>query len=265
MIKHLRLKISLRVLMLLVLVFGVWLGSQVNKAHEQRAAVAAVKKFGGWVHYDWEFVKGPVTVPPGNFLWTPPWGKLTPGRSPWAPDWVRRGLGDEYFQEIAHVSLFVDIQKGEGHAGPLNIGPADHVFAKLTGQTGIKTLQIGGQQATDDGLRYVGEMTGLEELIIWPARSISDAGVAHLTGLKNLKDLRIDKSKLTDEGLRHLAALRNVEHLSVDGSHFSDTGLNYLKQAKHLKTLYLGAQQNEITSQGREKFKASMPSLQQFE
>src|SRR3954454_17549939 len=84
-----RFRISLRVLMLVVLVAGVWMGWQVNKARRQREAVAAVKKYGGWVHYDWEMVNG----------------KVAKGTQPHAPKWLRRLFGDEYFQEIAYVSL----------------------------------------------------------------------------------------------------------------------------------------------------------------
>ena len=51
---------GLRGLLLLVLVIGLWLGWAVHKARQQREAVAAVKKFGGWVHYDYEFAPGPV-------------------------------------------------------------------------------------------------------------------------------------------------------------------------------------------------------------
>jgi hypothetical protein len=97
--------ISLRGLLLLVLGIAVWLGWIVNKARRQREAVAALQKFGGFVHYDWEFIDGPVKVPQGNLLWMPSWGKFTSTRKPWAPDWLRRALGDEYFQSIAHVSL----------------------------------------------------------------------------------------------------------------------------------------------------------------
>ncbi len=52
------LRVSLRTLMLLVLLFAVLLGFQVNKARQQRRVVAAVEKYGGWVHYDHEFVAG---------------------------------------------------------------------------------------------------------------------------------------------------------------------------------------------------------------
>jgi hypothetical protein len=125
-----RLRISLRVLMLLILLLGIWLGWRVNKARAQREAVVAVRKFGGWVHFDYEFKNGPVSVPRGHAIWKPSWGTLSPGKSPSAPVWLRRMLGDEYFQEIAHVSLFVDIVKGQAHAEPYNIGTADDVLDK---------------------------------------------------------------------------------------------------------------------------------------
>jgi hypothetical protein len=64
-------------MMLIVLILAVLLGWQANTAREQREAVEAVQRYGGWVHYDYEFVNG----------------KLTPGRSPWAPRWLRKMLG----------------------------------------------------------------------------------------------------------------------------------------------------------------------------
>jgi hypothetical protein len=127
--------VSLRGLILLVFVIALWLGWIVHKARQQREAVAALQKFGGFVHYDWEFIDGPVKVPRGNLIWKPSWGTLTPGRQPWAPDWLRRALGDEYFQSIVHVSLYVDIKKGLADASWVNIGPADDALRKLSTQT----------------------------------------------------------------------------------------------------------------------------------
>ena len=49
--------ISLRGLLLLVLAIALWLGWIVHKSRQQREAVAALQKFGGFVHYDWEFVE----------------------------------------------------------------------------------------------------------------------------------------------------------------------------------------------------------------
>lgn len=184
--------ISLRGLLLLVLLIALWLGWIVQKARQQREAVAAFQKFGGFVHYNWEFVDGPVKVPRGNLIWKPTWGTLTPGRRPWATDWLRCALGDEYFQSIVHVSLYVDIKKGHADASWVNIGPADDALRKLATQTSVRTLQIGGEQVTDDNLSYVGQMTGLEELNISWGFHLTDKGFSHLWGLKRLRILDVD-------------------------------------------------------------------------
>ena len=70
-----RLRLSLRAFLVLVLVLGGWLGWQAHKAREQRLAVEAIRQYGGFVHYDWEFVGG----------------ALSTGRQPRAPAWLRRG------------------------------------------------------------------------------------------------------------------------------------------------------------------------------
>ena len=141
--RHLR--VSLKTMMVLVVILAVPLAWGVNRAREQRRAVAAVKKYGGWVHYDYEFVGG----------------KLTPGQEPWAPRWMRSLLGDEFFQEIAYVSLVYDSTGGKRRE-ITNFAPCDDIFAQLAGQSGIKQLLLQRTQATDRGLEHVGRMTGLE-------------------------------------------------------------------------------------------------------
>src|SRR4051812_26930283 len=110
--KRHRLRISLRLFMVIILVTGMWMGYRVNEAKKQKEAVAAVKKYGGWVHYDWEFVNG----------------KLAKGQTPSSPLWLRKLLGDEYFQEIAQVSLVYDDSTGT-RFDITNVRPADDVLA----------------------------------------------------------------------------------------------------------------------------------------
>jgi hypothetical protein len=58
--------ISLRGMLLLIVAIALLLGWIANKARQQREAVAALQKFGGFVHYDWEFKNGRVKVPRDN-------------------------------------------------------------------------------------------------------------------------------------------------------------------------------------------------------
>jgi hypothetical protein len=51
-------RVSIRVMMVVVLVVAIVLGWQVNRVREQQEAVRGVQRYGGWVHYDHEFVGG---------------------------------------------------------------------------------------------------------------------------------------------------------------------------------------------------------------
>src|SRR3954447_13166094 len=50
-----RLRLSLRALMVLVLLLGCWLGWYANSVRVQREVVAAIKRAGGAVAYEWEW------------------------------------------------------------------------------------------------------------------------------------------------------------------------------------------------------------------
>jgi hypothetical protein len=219
--------------MLVVLGIAVLLGWQVNKAREQRRAVAAIQKYGGWVHYDYEFVNG----------------KLTPGRNPWAPVWLRRTLGDEFFQTVRHVNLVYDDSAGK-RVDNSNTSACDDLLRKLSRLDGLKELALKESQATDEGLAHIGKMSELEALWIWDARSATDAGVAHLAGLKRLQQIHISQSQITDNSLALLSSLPAIESLSLQQNHFSDTGLERLGRKPRLKSLWIGLGDNRVTDAG---------------
>lgn len=176
--------------MLLVLVIAALLAWRVNRARQQKGAVLAVKRHGGWVHYDYEFVNG----------------NPAKGRSPWAPRWIRRILGDEYFQNVEQVSLVYDDSTGKRFDNS-NVEAADALLKRLSKLPGLKELLLHRTQATDEGLKHIGKMTDLEKLWIWSTVSVTDAGVAHLAGLKN-----------TARGLEQLKELPNLKQLWLNGT-----------------------------------------------
>jgi hypothetical protein len=229
--KHLR--ISLRTVMALVLVVAIVLGWRVNKAREQRRIVAAVNEYGGWVHYDWEFTGG----------------KLTTGRLPWAPSWLRSVFGDEFFQEVVYVCLIYDSSGGKRQENN-NSNPCDLLLAQLASQTRLKELLMMSTQATDKGLEHVGKMAALEALSIWRPTSITDSGVAHLAGLKSLKRVRIDSSPITDTSLILLSGLPHIEELSLQDNHFTDEGFLALRGQNTLRQLVTGRGDFRVTDAG---------------
>jgi hypothetical protein len=255
--------ISIRGLMLLVMVIAVWLGWLVNKAHRQRAAVTAVQRFGGFVHYDWEFVNGQSNTNSDQRLVKPSWGTLTPGRKPWAPVWLRHALGDAYFQSLAHVSLCLDIRQALTRQNWVNMGPADDMLRELASQTSVRTLQLGGDQVTDENLAYVAKMGSLEELYIGNCHRLTDKAFANLAGLKRLRILDVDPCKMSDASLAVFSNLTNLEQLSVFGEGFSDRGLAHLQRLTRLRTLALRDYHCRITDAGFESV-SRMKMLQEL-
>ena len=144
---------------------------------------------------------------------------------------------------------------------------SDECFSFMQKFPNLKRLLLLREQATDAGLAKLEGLENLEEIFIWDAFAVSDAGVAHLAKLRSLKHVHINNSLITDESLHHLSELPNVEVLSLQGHSFSDKGLEHLQGMKQLKRLWLGAGKkngNEITDDGLE-FLSGLSQLDQLE
>ena len=231
-----RFQFRLRALMLVVLVTGLWLGSQINQAHRQRDAVATVEKHGGWVHYDYEFVNG----------------IQTPGRQPWGPHWLRRWIGDEFFQEVTFVSFVYDRSAGK-RSDNHDVKPCDEALALLSTQFGLRSVLMKKTQATDAGFAQLEHATNLEDLYVWDSTLITDDGVRKLEKLINLKNLHIDNSRMTDEGFRSLSRMTKMKNLVLQSHRFSDRGFSAVRQMKQLESLCVGGKawdRSLITDEG---------------
>ena len=227
------LRLSVRAALLLVAVIGVLPAPQVNIARKQRAVVSAIQRAGGWVHYDYEFQDG----------------ELRPGKGPWTTIWLGRLLGYEFFQNVRQVNLVYDDSSGKRLTND-NAEPCDGLLERISSLTDLKELLLKETQVTDEGLRHIGKMTGLEYLSIWNAYSVTDSGVAHLKNLKNLKTIHISNSNLTDKSLVVLSSLQSMEVMSLQHNHFTDEGLARMKGKDRLTRLHIGLGALGVTDAG---------------
>lgn len=226
-----RWRVSLRTLMVLILCLAAWLGYEGHLAREQRKAVQAIKAYGGFVAYDWEYV--------GD--------KQTPGRRPLAPGWIRRAIGDEYFQDVVEVNLTYGTAPDGKRIETTRT--TDDVISRLCAFPALKYLYIHETQATDGAMDVVGKLRGLEVLMMWDA-AVTDAGMAKLKGLTNLKNIHVSKAGLGDESLKHLAGLPRLEHLSLQDNRFTDKGLAHIRDMTNLKSLVPDLGKTDITDAG---------------
>lgn len=159
--------------------------------------------------------------------------------------WVRRVDGELTKARYADLTLdklkaLTELRLG-GHRKSDNkhlfVEPAE--FRHLAPLTGLTKLHLGENDgATDEALAHIGKLSGLKALVLWDA-PITDAGLKHLAGLRELTDLDLAfATKLTTAALPHIAALPKLERLNIAGTKVDD--VSALAAVRTLTELKLG-------------------------
>jgi internalin A len=261
-----RLRLSVRALMVLVLITGAGLGWVIHRARVQREAVAAIRKAGGQVAYNWEWKNG---------HWVLRGGKpLTPN----APRWLVHTLGIDFFGHVALVNIslpddpdevFTHIGQLEGLEDLLLSGspPSDAALVHLNGLHRLRNLEINWTQhpnnarITDAGLSQIAKLINLEQLSL-AYTQITDAGLAQLERLKRLEGLSLEGTQVTDAGLVHLKGLTRLTYIDLSRTRVSDEGLLQLSGLTNLKIGYV--MKTGVTDAGVEKLRRALPNLHTF-
>ena len=244
--------VSLRVLMLLILLAAVGLGWKVNRAHTQARAVARIKEAGGEVMYDYQF--------DGTYPYKP-------NASPWAPAWLQRMIGDEYFQEVTSVQFggkttddqFAPVAELdrllEFQLGPSMMGGRSTVtgsgLVHLRRLKSLRSVEIRGLRVTDGALVHLARLPHLKKLSLRDITGITNAGMAHVGKMSELCDLTLSSPAITDAGITQLLALRHLQKLWIRP--ITDAGLEHIAGLIGLQDLDLSF--TEITDAGLSRLK----------
>jgi hypothetical protein len=92
-------------------------------------------------------------------------------------------------------------------------------------------------KGTDADLALLGDLPDLKELYL-DNPNIAEAGLAHLRRLRGLEALHVSSHRVTDATLHHLARLMELETLELTGP-ITDEGLDALRGLKKLRELKL--------------------------
>jgi hypothetical protein len=250
---RLRFTSSVRSLLLLILVLGLWFGWEENKARRQKRAVAEVKKYNGYVDYDYEYAAG----------------KKLNAATPRAPAWLRRAFGDEYFQEVSRV-IYVDQPISDATLAPLDdlsgieelcflsrmghhtlpeVEPppgldelTESGLSRLEGLTRLRRLEFENRELTGSMLRHLSRSTQLEELKIFEGDGIeggiTDEGMPPLGAMPRLRVLSLWCPRITGACLKPLRGSRSLAELEFYGSPLSSAGFANIGAITNLKDLY---------------------------
>jgi internalin A len=72
----------------------------------------------------------------------------------------------------------------------------------------LKRLNLLGTLVTDDGMKYLEDLTRMEDLDLYGVR-ITDAGMAHFRKMSKLRRLNLLGGQVTDAGTETLSQLRS--------------------------------------------------------
>ncbi len=217
-----RWRLSVRTFLVVTLLFGVLSGVAVRwglPALAQWRAVREIEALGGLVVYDDEEHTGRTASPS-----------------------VRRRMYDslERKQELLGHPISLTL--------PVELEEAERSTAD-TLLRGVRSFNVHGAKFNDDDLqRVVRRLPELRDVDIGQTQ-VTDSGLSHLLGLKELEALRLHKADISDDGLGRLKGLDKLTILVLSGTtRITDEGLVHLKSFKHLKFLELGGL--EITDEG---------------
>jgi hypothetical protein len=115
----------------------------------------------------------------------------------------------------------------------LDTGISNEGLAHLRGLGNLTDLHIHTPMVTDDGLKHIGELTGLESLVL--VCNTTDDGLKHIRSLRNLRRLELHCSS-TDDGLKHIGSLTNLRELVLQ-CRVTDAGMVHLAGLKNLVKL----------------------------
>ncbi|QDT43634.1 Internalin-A precursor [Gimesia alba] len=112
----------------------------------------------------------------------------------------------------------------------------------LQEMSSLEDLDLYGHAITDSGLAGLSKLTKMQYLCLSQAgknkaKTLSDAGLIHLAGLSELRDLRLAGIQITDSGLRQLAGLTKLRRLDLSGTRVTSAGLANLSHLLQLENL----------------------------
>lgn len=268
-------RFRLRTLLVLLTLASVWMGLHVNAARRQQKAVDAISDYGGWIRYDYQF-------PSGAFSQQ----DFDPQAGSPVPAWLLERFGVDMFHDIVQVNLYYGEDSGKREE---NDNQTDEAIVWLPDFPKLRVLLLQGNQITDESMENLAALRYLEYLMMWDAQGVSDDGTAHLRDLKHLKFILLSKAKITDRSLEMFAKMPQLEGLSLQFNAFSDAGVSKLSDLHNLTSLFvcgaqghrnpitdaslvflsrlpkltdLGVQNTEVTANGVDEFKRSLPGRQ---
>jgi hypothetical protein len=238
--------------MLLIAAVAACLGRQVNLANTQRNAVAAIRRSGGSVVFDYEFDAR---------------GNRRSGRC-WAPTWLQDAFGPDYFRTVYAFDMpsktkgaDLDFTRSLTDLRIFTLWDSDVRDEHLThirSMPHLIRIDLGKTHAGDGTIENMAHLSRLESLWLRDT-DVTDAGLVHLRGKTTLKQLILTDAPITDGALVTIASLTGLKDLGLQGTRVSDAGLVSLHRLTGLRGIRLKG--TNVTAAGVAELQKALPNL----
>jgi Leucine Rich repeat len=198
------LRVSLRVLMILVLIVAGVFGWVVNRARTQRHAIARIDRAGGSLMFD-------DAVDDDGF-------NRTPSTSAWRR-WLGRTLGDDFVRKPRNLFMNGRLK------GPL----AEETWRAMADLLDLVAIHLMSDDVDDQRLAFLKRFRDLRVLHLDDNDRVTNAGIAHLKNLDRLRHLGLRWTSIDDASLIHLKGLTRLEYLDLTGTRITDAGSPHLR------------------------------------
>ena len=204
------LRFSLRFLMLSITIACISFAIFLNRLERQKRMVATIEKLGGSVRYDYQYI---------------PYAGASYNVSRMrVPQYWQSQLGIDFFHAVVDVKL-----SDTGEKPPLE------EIARCLPRT--TQLFVPGKYLDDESFKQIGKMKCLKSLYVYQARQVTDKGIAHLAGLKDMTNLHITSTKMTDKSFSVFGEMESLSVLFLYGNYITDEGIQQLSPLKALVRL----------------------------
>ncbi len=114
-------------------------------------------------------------------------------------------------------------------------------------QVDLTRLDLSGTKVTDAGLQHLKGLKQLRELNLHYAEYLSEDGLAVLKSFPQLEALNLRGTRVTSKVFEHIAPLRNLRDLDLGFTEITDDGFEALLELPRLERLVIGG--NRLTGE----------------
>jgi hypothetical protein len=125
---------------------------------------------------------------------------------------------------------------------------SDDALRSLAGLKKLRTLYLFGPLVSDAGIAHLSALESLEELRLDGNDRIGNAAAASLENLTNLEALYLFRGRLTDAGVARFAKMTRLETLMLDENQVGDKAMETVGRLRNLQSL--GLAHTRVTDEG---------------